>query len=130
MNSEDNQDITESFRIESGRILTYMFIYVVLLAVHMLILREIPYALILPILIVMFMHFFYIKYGSKNEISPLYNYSPIWSSVSILFFVLMFIAEIFIGKANVALVIGVFGAIVLTIIYLITLFIIYKDVGL
>ena len=129
MKNDKNHDVNELFRLENARVFTYLFIYAVLLAIYIHVLREIPFSPVLPILVILFMHFFYIKYGTKNEITPLYNYSPIWSSVSIFFFVLIFISEIFIGKENVALVIGMFGAIVLTIIYLVTVFVISQDVG-
>jgi hypothetical protein len=129
MKKENNHEKLELLRVENARVLTYMIIYVVLLAMYMFVLREIPFSSVLPILVVMFMHFFYIKYGSKNEISPLYNYSPIWSSVSILFFVLIFISELFVGKENFTWVIGVIGAMILAITYLVTLFVIFNDVG-
>lgn len=130
MKNEDSQDVREIFRAESARVLIFFVIYIFSLAGYMFVLRGIPFSAVLPIFIVLFMHFFYMKYGSKNEISPLCNYSPIWSSVSILFFVLIFISEIYIGKGNVTLVIGIFGAIVISIIYMVAIFIIYQDLGL
>ena len=130
MKKESNHEALEFMRVENIRVLTYMSIYVVLLALHIFVLREVPFSSVLPILVVLFMHFFYIKYGSKNEISPLYNYSPIWSSVSILFFVLIFISEIFSGNTNVVWVIGMFGVLALSILYLIAHFIIFQDAGL
>ena len=126
MKREENHEV---LRVGSGRVLTYVCIYVVILALHMLFLREIPFSSVLPVFIILFTHFFYMRY-EENHYSPLCNYSPIYFSISILFFVLIFISELFIDNVQVTLVIGILGAMVLSIVYCIALFIVINDAGL
>jgi hypothetical protein len=112
MNNEKNNKLLDEIRANYARTIEYSFIYVSLMIGYMLFLRISPYAMALPILIVLFMHFYYIRFVPKKEASIL-NYSPIWSSISLSFFILMFLSDLLVGNEKFTWVIGIFGVMLL-----------------
>lgn len=93
---EKNEKIIQVMKDNGARALIYFFIFTALLFGYLSFLQQNPYTVILPILIIMFIHFFSIRFVPKKKQSLL-NYAPIWSSVSVFAVVLVFISEMFIG---------------------------------
>lgn len=107
-NNEKNEKIIQIMKKNGARSIIYWSIFVFLLIGYESILNRNPPFIIFPIIIILIAHFLSIRFIPKKK-QKLLNYAPIWSSVSVAAFILIYISDTFLIGEKVARGVGVIG---------------------